>query len=112
MAHVIFGGALLLMFYWSRRLPGKEARPWFYLRLTFFFFFLWNIDALAVHLLELYLSTNTYYSASFQSTISGPLNWKYLLYYFLRFDHLFCVPAMYFLWKSLQSFVQEEYAEF
>ena len=111
LAHVIFGGALLVLFYWSRKLPYEKTPAWFYLRLTFFFFLLWNFDALAVHLLETHLSLNTYYySASFEGKIPAPVSWKHFLYYLLRFDHVFCVPAMYSLWQSLRCFARQKYA--
>ncbi len=107
LAHIAFGAALLYMLYRSRGLPGGGDRAWLYLRLSLVFFLLWNFDAFTVHLLERHLSLNTYYySSALEAEIPGPVNWKHLLYYVTRFDHLFCVPAMYFLWQSLREFTR------
>ncbi len=110
MAHVFFTASILFFFYWLRKHPVQEGRGWRYLKLSLLFFLLWNLDTLMIHVLSIRLPEEALSRPSqiWHHRLMPPLTWERLLYYVGRFDHFFCVPAIWFLVQSLKFFLQEE----
>ncbi len=110
MAHVFFTASILFFFYWLRKHPVPEGKGWRYLKLSLLFFLLWNLDTLMIHILSIRLPEEALSRPSeiWHHRLMPPITWERFLYYVGRFDHLFCVPAIWFLVQSLKSFLAEE----
>ncbi|OAQ21437.1 hypothetical protein TDIS_0658 [Thermosulfurimonas dismutans] len=101
-----------MILYWFNRYLSLSGPAWRYLCLSFVFFLLWNVDTTLAHLLEiLYPFKDFSYYASVLPDYLHCKKLSFCFYYFLRFDHVFCVPGMYFLWKCLQEFSKEFYVD-
>ncbi|MGQ9811924.1 MAG: hypothetical protein ACUVQ2_00695 [Dissulfurimicrobium sp.] len=109
MAHVFFLAAMVFLFYILFRHPLGKGSAWVYLRLSLLFFSVWNVNAIITHSLELTVPPESmivqkgvppYY-------LCGPLTFERWVYYVGKFDHLLCVPAMFFLAMALKTFCQE-----
>ena len=109
LGHLIFIASLVFILYKTRAQCRTGQKCWFYLRLSLFLFLFWNIDTLIVHFLEMEIPPEHLVISSdvFKHRLLGPLTWRKYLYYIGRFDHLFCVPAMWFMLQSLISFYKE-----
>ncbi len=109
LGHLIFIASLVFLLYKTKGQVRKGRKCWFYLRISLFLFLLWNIDTLIVHFLELEIPPEHLVISSdvFKHQLLGPLTWKRWAYYVGRFDHLFCVPAMWFMLQSLIFFYKE-----
>ena len=110
LAHVFFIAAILFLLFWLRKEGGENKKAWRYFRLSLVFFILWNLDAMAAHILKrrlpheaLYLPPNP-----FDHLLLGPFDWERLAFYITHFDHLLCVPAMFFLMQSLRHFYKAQ----
>ncbi len=109
MAHLFFAGALAFLLYLLQVRPVGTGRAWSYFRLSLFFFLLWNIWTFAAHWLadllpsEALVTTGSLWDHRF----SAQLSVTNLLYYITRFDHLLCVPGIWFLLQSLKGFCLE-----
>jgi hypothetical protein len=110
LAHIFFTSSLLFFLYWLRKHPMGGGSGWKYLKYSLLFFLFWNLDTLMVHILSIRLPEEALSRPSqiWHHRLMPPLTWERLLYYVGRFDHLFCVPAIWFLVKSLKSFLHEK----
>lgn len=108
-AHLIFSVALVFLLYKLDRNPPGVSKGWRFLKLSLFFFLLWNIDTFTVHLLSIRLPDDALMTQGdlWDHRLLGPISTERLVYYLGRFDHLFCVPAMWFLVRSLHEFCHE-----
>lgn len=108
-AHLIFSGALVFLLCKLERRPPGVSQGWRFLKLSLFFFLLWNIDTFIVHLFSLRLPDNVLITQGslWSHRLLGPMTLERWGYYLGRFDHLFCLPAMWFLVRSLDKFCSE-----
>jgi hypothetical protein len=100
--------SLVVFAFWLQKTRLKEKSGWRLIQWSCFLFIFWNIDALAGHEVEIWLS---------ESLIVGPPSSRRLLveegsllpyfYYFLKMDHLLCVPAMVLLCLGLRKLAAE-----
>lgn len=108
MAHILFAAAMFFLIYTLQRHPLVRCPGSPYLKLSLFFFLLWNINAMVVHILGLNLPENAITGASlFTQRLEGPLTWQRWLYYITRNDHLLCVPAMWCMMLFLRTIEKE-----
>jgi len=108
MAHVLFAAALLFLLYILHYRPIGSGTAWRFFKLSILFFLAWNIDAFVVHWLALGLSEEYFVGGPLLAQrLAGPIDAERLVYYLGRFDHLLCLPAMYFLIRSLDLFSRE-----
>jgi hypothetical protein len=133
MAHVFFLAAMVFLFYILFRHPLGHGRAWVYLRLSLLFFSIWNVNAIITHSLELtippeslvvqkesppqHLNVNVDLLQHSQSLVvqkgvlpyylCASLTFERWIYYVGKFDHLLCVPAMFFLTMALKTFCQD-----
>ena len=110
-AHLFFIISMGGLIYWLRQRGLVRERGWQLIRLSAFFFILWNLDAFLVHFLDDQMGiiqvqriglweirlTDLYNSNAFKT-----------LYYFAKLDHLLCVPAIVFLYLGLKRIVKEQ----
>jgi len=106
MGHIFFSIALLFLIYILHKYPLDNRPAWKYLKISIFFWLIWNLDTLMVHILSFRLPKEAIATGShmIHSKLKGPFDLERLLLYFGKFDHLLCVPAMYCLAMSLKDF--------
>ncbi|MCD6388894.1 MAG: hypothetical protein J7L69_05735 [Desulfobulbaceae bacterium] len=109
MAHVFFAGAMLFLFIYLKKFPLGQGTAWRYIRLSFFFFFLWNVNALIVHSLEVYLPQNAIIAETdfWSRRLAPPFDLTKWIYFFTKHDHIWCVPAIFFLFFGTRSLYRE-----
>jgi hypothetical protein len=109
MAHLFFAVALVILLYLLHDRPVGRGKAWRLFRQSLYFFLIWNIWTCTAHWLgdnmpsQAFVSNGSLWRDRFipQSLPSS------LLYYITRFDHLICVPAIWFLMQSLKTFCQD-----
>ena len=112
-AHVFFAAAMGIFMYWLRAAALTMQPGWRMIRLCALFLFLWNIDAFAAHFLDenlaiVALERIDLFHMNLRSQTQGPF--LPTLYYFLKMDHLWCVPGMIFLYLGLKRLLSEQQA--
>ena len=105
MAHLIFSAALIFLLYILHFRPIGSGRAWKYFKLALFFFLAWNLNTFLVHWLSIRLP-DEYFCGSpiWAQRLGPPITGEVLAYYLGGFDHLLCLPGMYFLMHSLRLF--------
>lgn len=110
LAHIFFIASMGVLIYWLRARQLVQAAGWRYIQYAALFFILWNLDAFTVHLLEEQLAVIQIQRISpWQINITAPGHSKALvwLYYFAKFDHLLCVPALLLLYLGLRHLLRK-----
>lgn len=88
-----------------------KQKGWRLIQFSAFFFILWNMDAVMAHFFDNQIHAVKIENMSLDKIRvvtekgSSILAW---FYYFLKMDHLLCVPAMLFLYRGLSSLVDEQ----
>ncbi len=105
MAHVLFMGALVYLF-WDIRRSSFHERGWAYLQLFCLMMFLWNFIAFTGHATHLHMEPTDFSSGDsyLQREMLFPLTPLKITNYFTKLDHLISVPALFFLYLSLRAF--------
>ncbi|MDR3569247.1 MAG: hypothetical protein P4L43_14560 [Syntrophobacteraceae bacterium] len=110
MAHILFLFSMGALIYWLRDSGLIKAPGWRYVQYGAFCLILWNIDAVLGHYLDghgssFVLADEGSWSARVHfGSGSGKL---VALYYFTKFDHLFCVPGIIFLYMGLRRLLKQ-----
>ena len=110
MAHLFFMFSMATLIYWLRARRLIEQTGWRYIQNAALFFIFWNIDTFMVHLLDEQLGFIQMETiAPWQIRIISHNSMKGLevLYYIAKLDHLFCVPALLFLYAGLKRLLKE-----
>ncbi len=109
MAHIFFSAALIFMLYILQKHPIGTGPAWLYLKLSFVFFLLWNIDTLTVHILSTQLPAGAIRPSPdiWHQRLMPPITLKRWIYYIGTFDHVLCVPAIVFMVMSLKQFCHD-----
>lgn len=108
--HLFFAAAMAFLIYWLRERRLVEQRGWRLIQLAACFFILWNMDAFAVHFLDgrsdLFTTID---KGTWHESIQFDQNIELLavLYYLGKMDHLWCAPAMIFLYFGLRSLLED-----
>ena len=111
LGHVFFLVSMVILFFAIQGKKLHKERCWRLIQFSALFFVLWNLDALVVHFLDNQIQVIHVEIISFFEMEITPLNDNTglaLFYYFIRLDHLFCLPAMFFLYKGLKAFADRE----
>ena len=108
MSHILFMGALIYLFWHTRRTPELKGRGWIYLQIFCLLFAGWNLLALVGHesikLLEL---SDFIDKASWNERLAPPITPIKLLYFVTKMDHLIYVPALVALVVALRTLAKE-----
>lgn len=109
-AHVIFAFSMGILIYWLRQRNLVREAGWRLIQYASLFFILWNIDAFAVHFLDEQIDIIQVKRINFwQMQINAGNGRRSLaaLYYFVKLDHLLCVPGMLFLYFGLRRLLKD-----
>ncbi len=105
MAHILFMGALLYLFWHTHHAAVLEGRGWKYLQIFCIVFAFWNILAFVGHEALHLLTTSDFIEVNgVKEHIVGPVSSLKLIYFLTKMDHLLYVPALLALVISLRSF--------
>jgi hypothetical protein len=76
-------------------------------------FILWNLDTFTVHWIEHTLTKDMFVTTGldWSQRLSMTAGWRSWLYYFGKFDHFLCVPAILFLLMGLRRLYRQAGAE-
>ncbi len=104
LAHIFFMSALCYLF-WDIRRSSFPGKGWRFLQAFCVCMVLWNIVAFTGHSVEAVINAADIevYSGYLSTKIAGPITSAKLIYYFTKLDHLFSVPALFFLYLSMLS---------
>ncbi len=113
LGHCLFLAAVVFLLTYLANRPLGRGRAWRYLRLSLFLFLLWNLDTMVNHLLGAGLLEEDVMLKGFflRHYVSAPLTFTKWAYYLTSFDHLLCVPAIFFLFLSMREFAMAGLAE-
>lgn len=89
----------------------NQQKGWRLIQYAALFFIFWNLNTLTAHFLDNQIEVVRMETVSFTrlQVITG--SGSSLLagvYYFLKLDHLWCVPAMLFLYKGLDRLLKDQ----
>ncbi len=111
LGHLFFLFSMVIIIF---AINGKELdkeKGWRLIQYSAFLFILWNMDAMCVHFLDNQIKAVKVESLS-QWTMritsvnhSIALDW---IYYILKLDHIFCVPAIFLLYRGLSRILKTE----
>lgn len=101
--HYIFA---LGYFFWDIRRTAFSGRGWRYLQLFCILMIFWNLLAFGGHAADVFISPEELSQTDcyLQTRLIGPFTIHKYLYYIAKFDHLICVPGLFFLFLGIRSF--------
>jgi hypothetical protein len=109
LAHLFFTLSLCWLAYWLQKRRLIVEPGWRYIQYGALFLILWNIDAFLAHFMDEQIALVSVQRLSNwqiqinSSTGQPDLAW---IYYFLKLDHLLCVPALCFFYVGLKRLVR------
>jgi hypothetical protein len=90
----------------------NTQKGWRLIQYSAFFFIVWNLDVLAAHFLDNQMRLVEIENLSWDririNVQNGSVGLAWI-YYFLKLDHLLCVPAMLLLYRGLSRLVKEQH---
>ncbi|WP_022668013.1 hypothetical protein [Desulfospira joergensenii] len=111
MGHLFFLFSMVMLMFIIRGKALDRQKGWRLIQFSALFFILWNLDAVAAHFFDnqiraVKLEIQDFYRIKVVAQNGSKiLTW---VYYGLKLDHLFCVPAMFFLYMGLSSLVDDQ----
>jgi hypothetical protein len=109
-AHLFFIASMVLLVYWLRQRRLVREAGWRYIQYAALFFILWNLDAFAAHFLDEQsgiLDTAMAAPGKLKIEVAENLTALACIYYIAKLDHLWCVPAMVFLYAGLRRLLKD-----
>ena len=105
LAHLFFIATLGVFIYWLQSTQLAKERGWRLIQLSCLLFILWNLDTFTVHWLEHTMAGDMFVTTGldWSKRLALTAGWRSWIYYFGKFDHLFCVPAIIFLLRGLRQ---------
>ncbi|WP_232370834.1 hypothetical protein [Desulfogranum marinum] len=112
MSHVLFTGALIYLYWHTRRTPELSNKGWHYLQLFCILFAGWNMLALVGHESARLLNPSDFIDkASWNEQVAGPITPIKMVYFITKMDHLLYVPALLALVIGLRSLSKDAQRE-
>ena len=112
MAHVLFMGSLIYLYWHTRRTPELASSGWKSLQKFCIIFACWNIVAFIGHEAYEALTTADFlHRNTLDETIAAPLTSAKVIYFLTTMDNLLFVPAVWALFVSLRTFYREALRE-
>ncbi len=109
LAHLFFTLSLCWLIYWLQKRRLIVQPGWRHIQYGAIFLILWNIDAFLAHFMDEQIALVSVQRLSDwqiqidSSTGQADLAW---IYYFLKLDHLLCVPALCFFYIGLKRLLK------
>lgn len=109
--HLFFLFSMVVLIFTITGKGLNKQKGWRLIQYSAFFFVLWNMDTIMAHFLDNQIHVVKIENISLDqikvitNNDSPLLAW---VYYFLKLDHLLCVPAMLFLYRGLSILVNEQ----
>jgi len=96
LAHILFAFSMAVLAYWLEINRFVEERGWRLIQISCLLFLLWNLVAFTGHYVEVRIPSNLIEgrAGSWNQKILIEGDSFTLVYYFLKLDHLVCVPAI------------------
>jgi hypothetical protein len=113
-AHIFFMLSMVFFIHWLRDKKLVKETGWRFIQYAAFFLILWNLDAFLVHLLNDQLQLVQILqidSSHIQLSAADGSTTLETLFYFAKLDHLFCVPALLFLYSGLKRLLKASHSE-
>jgi hypothetical protein len=113
-AHIFFMLSMVFFIHWLRDKKLVKETGWRFIQYAAFFLILWNMDAFLVHFLNDQLQLVQILgidSSHIQLSARNGSNGLETLFYFAKLDHLFCVPALLFLYAGLRRLLKASHSE-
>lgn len=112
-AHLFFMVSMGFLIYWLRERNLVKESGWRFMQYGAFFLILWNINAFTVHFLSEQMGLIQIEKVGLWqiqiNAVSGNKGLE-VLYYIAKLDHLFCVPALFFLYSGLKRLLKESHS--
>ncbi len=107
--HALFLGAMVVLYFRLRHQVHLRSRGWKFISLSCLLFAMWNAVAFLGHWLEESLSGPIFSGGDppWERSLVALPEWKALIFYACKFDHLLAVPAMIFFLLGLREFCKE-----
>ena len=105
MAHILYALALAYLF-WDIRRSSFTSKGWKYFLCFCMLMLLWNIIAFIGHVAQVSVAEEAIDKSRgyIHSSLLAPFTFNKIIFYISKFDHLICVPALYFLYLAMRSF--------
>lgn len=105
-AHVFFILSMTILLYWLFKMKILFSKGWRFIGLAAAFFILWNMDAFIGHWIEGSKGVGMVVEGSLWSgrvKFTELNDIKAILYYIVKLDHFWCVPAIVSLYLGLRE---------
>lgn len=109
-SHLFFIISMATLAYWLRERRLTASGGWRFIRYAALLLILWNFDAMIAHLLDeqtQVVRIITVDPGRIRIVTSNGNEMLGFLYYLVKLDHLFCVPALVFLYLGLRRLASE-----
>jgi hypothetical protein len=109
-AHLFFLLSMGTLAYWIQAHGLSRQRAWRLIRYAAIMLMVWNTDAFLAHLLdEQTRLIAVHHVDSLHLSIVPRPGFEFLVpfYYLVKLDHLFCVPALVFLYLGLRALLND-----
>jgi hypothetical protein len=103
LGHLFFMLSMFVFAFWLQKTRLVRAPGWRFLQISCLFFILWNIDAFAGHEIERWLDESRLVGEGPSRVLIAAGEPLVYLYYFLKLDHVLCVPALVMLYLGLRK---------
>ncbi|MDY6830387.1 MAG: hypothetical protein SWC96_00855 [Thermodesulfobacteriota bacterium] len=102
-SHIFFFFSMGLLIYWIRTRGLHRQTGWRYIQFAAALFMVWTLDAFATHLMdEHFLWVQLTETGLWQARIEAGNLFVSAVYYLAKMDHLWCVPALLFMYLGLK----------
>lgn len=109
-AHLFFLLSMGTLAYWIQARGLSRQRAWRLIRYAAIMLMVWNADAFLAHLLDEQTQLiAVHHVDSLHLSIVPRPGFEFLVpfYYLVKLDHLFCVPALVFLYLGLRALLND-----
>jgi predicted membrane protein len=103
-AHLFYAAALAY-FFWDIGRSAFPGKGWRYLQVFCVLMIIWNVDAFTGHWVGFHIASADIVRLDgyFSSQLLGPLSSIKIIYFLATLDHLFSVPAIFFLFLGMRT---------
>jgi hypothetical protein len=111
LGHLFFLFSMIGLIFTINLRHMNQQKGWRLIQYAALFFIFWNLNTLTAHFLDNQIEVVRMETLSFtrlQVVTASDSSLLAGVYYFLKLDHLWCVPAMVFLYKGLDRLLKDQ----